>query len=171
MKTFLALRSLLFLVLIPGTVAGYVPLRILRGSKPSFMPGLSAASVLAGCLTLLGAAVLLRCVWDFFSAGRGTLAPVDPPKLLVVRGLYRRTRNPMYNGVLAVLVGEAWLFRSAALLEYAFLMLVIFHLVVVVYEEPILVSRFGESYQEYRRAVPRWGFTVRPFTQSRESGA
>lgn len=169
MKTFLALRSLLFLILIPGTVAGYIPLRILRASKPMSIPGLSVASVLAGCLILLGACVLLRCVWDFFSAGRGTLAPFDPPKHLVVRGLYRFTRNPMYNGVLAVLLGEAWLFRSTALLEYAALVLALFHLVVVVYEEPALEFLFDESYRDYRRAVPRWGFTVRPFTQEAQS--
>jgi protein-S-isoprenylcysteine O-methyltransferase Ste14 len=165
MKIFLALRSLLFLVLIPGTVAGYIPLRILRASKQPFMPGLSAASLLAGCLILVGASVLLRCVWDFFSAGLGTLAPFDPPDLLVVRGLYRFTRNPMYNGVLTVLLGEAWLFRSTALLQYAVLMFILFHLVVVVYEEPALKSRFGESYRAYRHAVPRWGFTIRPYTE------
>lgn len=164
MKTFLALRSLLFLILIPGTVAGFIPLRILRVSKELFIPSLSAASLLAGCLTLLGVSILLRCVWDFLSAGRGTLAPFDPPELLVVRALYRFSRNPMYNGVLAVLLGEAWLFRSTALLQYALLMFIIFHLVVVVYEELTLESRFGESYRAYRRAVPRWGFTVRPFT-------
>jgi protein-S-isoprenylcysteine O-methyltransferase Ste14 len=162
-KTFLLLRSLLFVILIPCTVAGYIPLRILQASKQLFIPGLSAASVLAGCLALIGACVLLLCVWDFFSAGRGTLAPFDPPKLLVVRGLYRFTRNPMYNGVLAALLGEAWLFRSAALLQYAVLMFIMFHLVVVIYEEPALESRFGESYRTYRGAVPRWGFTVHPF--------
>ena len=165
MKAFLALRSLLFLILIPGTVAGYIPLRILRASKQPLTPSISASSVLAGCLILLGVSVLLRCVWDFFSAGRGTLAPVDPPRHLVVRGLYRFTRNPMYNGVLAVLLGEAWLFRSAALFQYAVLVFVMFHLVVVVYEEPALESKFGESYRAYRRAVPRWGFTVRPFAR------
>ncbi len=167
MKPLLAARSLLFLILIPGTVAGYIPLRILRASKRLFMSVLSVSSVLAGCLILLGLSVLLRCVWDFLFAGRGTLAPFDPPQLLVVRGLYRFTRNPMYNGVLAVLAGEAWLFRSMALLQYAVLTFVVFHLVVVVYEEPALKSRFGESYRTYRGQVPRWGFTVRPFTHSR----
>jgi len=171
MKTFLALRSLLFLILIPGTVAGYIPLRILRASKELSVPRLSAASLLSGGLALLGAAVLLLCVWDFLSAGRGTLAPFDPPRLLVVRGLYRFSRNPMYNGVLAVLLGEAWLFRSTALLQYALLMFILFHLVVVVYEEPALGSRFGDSYRAYRRAVPRWGFTVRPFIQRTGSSA
>lgn len=162
-KNFLTLRSLLFLILIPGTVAGYIPLRILRASNQLSIPSLSAGSLLAGCLTLLGASVLLRCVWDFLSSGRGTLAPFDPPELLVVRGLYRLTRNPMYNGVLTVLVSQAWLFRNTALLQYTILMFIIFHLVVVVYEEPTLESRFGESYRAYRRAVPRWGFTARPF--------
>lgn len=163
MKALLATRSLLFLILIPGTVAGYIPLWILRASKPLVIPSISASSILAVCLTLLGASVLLRCVWDFLFAGRGTLAPFDPPKLLVVRGLYRFTRNPMYNGVLTVLAGEAWLFRSGALLRYAALMFILFHLVVVIYEEPALASRFGESYRAYRGAVPRWGFRVRPF--------
>jgi protein-S-isoprenylcysteine O-methyltransferase Ste14 len=168
-KILLATRSLLFLILIPGTVAGYVPLRILRASRQLFIPSVSVASMLAGCLVLLGVSVLLRCVWDFLFAGRGTLAPFDPPKLLVVRGLYRFTRNPMYNGVLAALAGEAWLFRSIALLQYAVLVFIVFHLVVVVYEEPNLESRFGESYRAYRGAVPRWGFTVRPFAPGAES--
>lgn len=162
MKTFLAIRSLLFLILIPGTVAGYIPLRILRASGRLSLPGVSAVSVLAGCLILLGAAVLLRCVWDFLVAGRGTLAPIDPPQHLVVRGLYHYTRNPMYNGVLAVLLGEAWLFHSTALLLYAAVIFTMFHLFVVLYEEPALTSRFGESYRDYRAVVPRWGFTVRP---------
>jgi protein-S-isoprenylcysteine O-methyltransferase Ste14 len=158
-KALLAFRSLLFVILIPGTVAGYIPYRILRGSEA---PSISASSVPAACLILLGAAVLLRCVWDFFAAGHGTLAPFDPPKLLVVRGLYRYTRNPMYNGVLTALLGEAWLFRSAALLQYALLVFVIFNLMVMLYEEPALRSQFGESYEAYRRAVPRWGFRIRP---------
>ena len=171
MKILLATRSLLFLILIPGAVAGYVPLRILRASRQLLIPSVSVASMLAGCLVLLGVSVLLRCVWDFLFAGRGTLAPFDPPKLLVVRGLYRFTRNPMYNGVLAALAGEAWLFRSTALLQYAVLVFIVFHLVVVVYEEPNLESRFGESYWVYRGAVPRWGFTVRPFAPGAESSS
>jgi protein-S-isoprenylcysteine O-methyltransferase Ste14 len=162
-RTFLALRSLFFVLLLPGTAVAYVPFRILRATHRLGMPELSVASVAAGLVTLAGAAVLFRCVWDFFAAGRGTLAPVDPPRHLVVRGLYRVTRNPMYNGVLAVLLGEAWLFRSVPLAAYALLVFATFHLFVVLYEEPALASRFGESYRAYRAAVPRWGFTLRPF--------
>ena len=115
--------------------------------------------------------VLLRCVWDFFATGKGTLAPIDPPRFLVVQGLYRFTRNPMYNGVVALILGEAGLFRSVALVEYALLVLVLFHLFVVLYEEPALESQFGEAYRAYRRAVPRWGFTTRPFQESTGSTA
>lgn len=163
MKLFLAVRSLLFLILIPGTVAGYIPWRILRASRQVVIPTLSVTTVLAACVAVLGLSLLLRCVWDFFAAGRGTLAPFDPPKYLVVRGLYRLTRNPMYNGVLALLLGEAWLFQSSALFEYAIVVFVIFHLMVIIYEEPTLESQFGESYRAYRTAVPRWGFTTRAY--------
>jgi protein-S-isoprenylcysteine O-methyltransferase Ste14 len=165
MKILLGLRSLLFLILIPGTVAGYIPWRILRASRQLVVPDLSINSVLAAGMALVGTWVLLVCVWDFFQAGRGTLAPFDPPKHLVVRGLYRITRNPMYNGVLALLLAEAWFFRSSNLLQYTIGVFVVFHLMVVIYEEPALESGFGEGYRAYRAAVPRWGFTVRPFTK------
>ncbi|HJZ84265.1 MAG TPA: isoprenylcysteine carboxylmethyltransferase family protein [Polyangia bacterium] len=165
-RLFLALRALFFVALLPGTIAGYVPFRMLRASSLLRVPSLSLSSVAAGALALAGAAVLLRCVWDFFAAGQGTLAPVDPPRHLVVRGLYRFTRNPMYNGVLALLLGQAWLFRSVALVEYTAAVFAGFHLFVVLYEEPTLESRFGDSYREYRRRVPRWGFTIRPYSES-----
>ena len=77
----------------------------------------------------------------------------------------------MYNGVLALILGEAWLFGSVSLLKYALLVLVLFHLFVVLYEEPALTAQFGESYRAYRRAVPRWGFTTRPFQEGTGSTA
>ena len=162
-QAFLAFRSILFVFLIPGTVAGYVPFLIVQSSADDIHPQVSIGSALAVCLIAIGASVLLRCVWDFFAAGRGTLAPFDPPRNLVVRGLYRFTRNPMYNGVVSVLIGEAWLFHNGSLWKYTALVLVMFHVMVVAYEEPTLESQFGESFRTYRRAVPRWGFTTRPF--------
>jgi protein-S-isoprenylcysteine O-methyltransferase Ste14 len=167
-EAFLAFRSILFVFLIPGTVAGYIPFLILQSSANVTRPRASIASSAAACLILLGAAVLLRCVWDFFAAGHGTLAPFDPPRKLVVRGLYRFTRNPMYNGVVVVLMGEAWLFHSQSLWKYAALVFVVFHVTVMVYEEPTLESEFGESFRRYKRAVPRWGFTRRAFTMPSE---
>lgn len=174
-EAFLAFRSILFVFLIPGTVAGYVPFLILQSSAQDVHPRASIGSGLAACLIVLGASVLLRCVWDFFAAGRGTLAPFDPPRNLVVRGLYRFTRNPMYNGVVSVLAGEAWLFRSASLWKYAAVVFILFHVTVIVYEEPTLESQFGESFRRYKRAVPRWGFTMRPglrtFCSNRSRGS
>lgn len=166
MKLSLALRSAAFVLLVPCVVAGYVPFLILRATERPMPPPLTIVSAGASALVLLGAAVLLRCVADFF-AGGGTLAPVDPPKVLVVDGLYRYTRNPMYNGVLAILLGEAWLFRSAHLLLYAAIFLLTVHLFVVLYEEPALRSRFGDAYLAYRHAVPRWGFTTRAYGAAR----
>ena len=77
----------------------------------------------------------------------------------------------MYNGVLALILGEAWLFGSMSLLKYALLVFVLFDPFVVLYEEPALTSQFGESYRVYRRGVPRWGFTTRPFQEGTGSSA
>jgi protein-S-isoprenylcysteine O-methyltransferase Ste14 len=170
MRSLLAVKSVVFVLLLPGTVAGYVPYRILRSANRLHAPRLTVSSVCASLMLALGLGVLLRCVWDFAAAGRGTLAPVDPPQHLVVRGLYRFTRNPMYNGVLASLLAEAWLFHSAALLQYSFFVLAGFHLVVVLYEERALAGRFGAAYAAYRSAVPRWGFTFRGYREPESTG-
>ena len=167
MRFLLALRAIFFVLLLPGTVAGYVPFRILSAADQVRVPELSRSSAGASIVAIAGAVVLLRCVWDFFAKGRGTLAPIDPPRVLVVSGLYRFTRNPMYNGVLALILGEAWLFGSMSLLKYALLVFVLFHLFVVLYEEPALTSQFGKSYRAYRRAAqpgasPRSHFKTAP---------
>jgi protein-S-isoprenylcysteine O-methyltransferase Ste14 len=162
-EAFLAFRSILFVFLIPGTVAGYIPFLMLQSSANVIRPRASIGSGAAASLIVVGASVLLRCVWDFFAAGHGTLAPFDAPRKLVVKGLYRFTRNPMYNGVVCMLIGEAWLFHSPPLWKYAALVFVLFHATVMIYEEPTLESEFGESFRRYKRAVPRWGFTRRAF--------
>jgi protein-S-isoprenylcysteine O-methyltransferase Ste14 len=171
MRFLLALRAIFFVLLLPGAVAGYIPFGILDNEDRLRVPEMCFSSVGAGILAIAGALVLLRCVWDFFARGKGTLAPIDPPRVLVVSGLYRFTRNPMYNGVLALVLGEAWLFGSVSLLEYALVVIILFHLFVVFYEEPALTSQFGESYRAYRRAVPRWGFTTRPYKEGTGSTA
>ena len=102
---FLAVRSLFFVTVLPGVVAGYVPYRMLAGSGRLQMPPLGVSSICAMAVTMSGIVILLRCVWDFFDFGKGTLAPIDPPRDLVVRGLYRYTRNPMYNVVSLVRIG------------------------------------------------------------------
>ncbi len=103
-----------------------------------------------------GGAVYLHCVWNFAWVGRGTPAPIDPPKEVVAVGFYRFVRNPMYVRVVTLLAGEALLFQSLRLLVYALIAWLSCHLFVVLYEEPHLRKKFGESYGNYCRAVPRW---------------
>ena len=129
------LKTLLFTIVVPGTVTVLVPLWILRGEGHLQGGWTGVAGVL---LLVCGAVVYLRCAWDFAVRGRGTPAPVDPPRTLVVTGLYRYVRNPMYLGVLCVLVGEAALFRSSVLLGYAGAFFLACHLFVTTYEEPAL---------------------------------
>jgi protein-S-isoprenylcysteine O-methyltransferase Ste14 len=157
----LPLRSLLFTVLIPGTVVVLIPYFIVSrdGTDSSAWTPLQAVSLVP---MALGTAILVWCIWDFMAKGRGTLAPIDPPKQLVVQGLYRFVRNPMYLGALLLLLGGAAFFESMPLLQYAIAWFIVINLIVVFREEPVLQRRFGESYQKYRRSVPRWIPTRRP---------
>jgi len=151
----LFLKNLLFTVLVPGTFAVLVPYRI--GARGFQGVGFDwVRVVLAAPLLVLGAAIYFWCLRDFAVRGRGTPAPIDPPKHLVVRGLYRYVRNPIYVGVLIVIAGWAVLFRSGSVLGYGAVVAVAFHLFVVLVEEPLLRRRFGEEYSAYCRAVPRW---------------
>lgn len=154
----LLLKCLFFTVLIPGTVAGFVPYLILKNVplRGTFLSFWGHPRIIGVVPIILGGIVLFRSIWDFMAAGRGTLAPIDPPKELVVRGFYRYVRNPMYCAVLLIILGEAWFFNSAALLRYALGTFIFIHLLLVFYEEPVLRKRFGESYAAYCRAVRRW---------------
>jgi protein-S-isoprenylcysteine O-methyltransferase Ste14 len=110
-----------------------------------------------GLLVLvLGVGLYLWCAGAFTFIGKGTPAPIDAPKTLVVQGPYRWVRNPMYLAVLSVILGQALLFRSVLLVGYALLVWVVVHLFVVFIEEPSLRGQFGGSYEEYLRQVPRW---------------
>lgn len=148
-----ALGSLLFLILAPGMVAGYIPLALLRhGSQLET----GIFSYLAFPLWLIGAVILLWSFWNFLAQGRGTPAPIDPPKEMVATGFYRYVRNPMYVGVLAIIIGHFLWFKYWNLLIYAVIVFLAFHAFVTYYEEPNLKKRFGASYENYLRQVPRW---------------
>ena len=153
----LVLKNFIFTILVPGTVAVYVPLWLSSPSTPATGLIIFAAGI---TLVALGAAIYFWCLWDFASLGRGTPAPIDPPKVLVARGLYRYTRNPMYVGVLTTIVGWAVLFASLALAVYAACVAACFHLFVLFYEEPRLRKSFGANYEEYCRSVGRWLWPV-----------
>lgn len=148
-----ALKSLLFLILAPGMVAGYIPLALLkRGAQ--IETGILA--YLAFPLWTIGGIILLWSFWNFLTQGRGTPAPIDPPKELVATGFYRYIRNPMYVGVLAVIFGHFLWFGYWSLLVYAILVFLLFNTFIVYYEEPVLKRKFGTAYEEYRKNVPRW---------------
>jgi protein-S-isoprenylcysteine O-methyltransferase Ste14 len=148
-----ALRSILFFILAPGMVAGYIPLALLRtGSR--IQTGFF--SYLAIPLWVIGTAMLVWCFWDFLVKGKGTPAPIDPPKELVVSGLYKYVRNPMYVGVLLVIIGHFLWFGYWNLLIYAIIVFLGFSAFVIFYEEPTLKRNFGAAYEEYLKRVPRW---------------
>jgi len=152
----LFLRSLFWTALMPGTITIYIPYLIVTQWSPAAITRWSILQFLGLIPIALGAAILLHCIWNFAAIGRGTLSPLDAPRRLVVQGLYRYVRNPMYVGVILILLGEALLCESIVLLEYAAGCFLLFNLVIMLYEEPALRSRFGESYVRYCRAVGRW---------------
>jgi len=143
-------RALFAFLALPGIVAFAIPLWLARPLEAHpFNP--------LGWLPLgLGVIGLLWCVRDFYVAGKGTLAPWSPPRNLVVVGLYRLTRNPMYLSVLLMLCGWALGFRLRALWSYAGAVLILFYVRVVAFEEPWLARTHGDAWQRYRASVPRW---------------
>lgn len=150
------LRTLGFSVLVPGTVAGLVPYLLVSHARVlGLLPGGALRYAGVGLL-LLGVLVYLWCAAEFTFRGRGTPSPSDPPRELVVSGLYRLSRNPMYVGVASIIVGVALFFGSAEVLLYAAVVVLGFHLRVVRYEEPTLERTFGSSFRRYCREVPRW---------------
>ena len=149
------LRTLLFTLLVPGTVLGLVPLALVASRwGPRF--DLGAAHSIGFALVLPGVAIILWCFIDFVRRGHGTPAPYDPPRRLVIIGLYKCVRNPQYVGVVLVALGEAVLSGVGLLFVYAGFLAIGYHLFVRWYEEPTLRKMFGEEYVRYCAAVSRW---------------
>jgi protein-S-isoprenylcysteine O-methyltransferase Ste14 len=149
------LRTVLFTILVPGTELVLLPLVVVHlelGPRIELGPARYSGLV----PLLVGLVIILRCFADFIHRGRGTPAIYDPPRELVIAGLYRYVRNPQYVGVVLVIVGEALLTEMVVLFGYAALMAIGYHLFVRYYEEPTLGRLFGEPYARYREAVPRW---------------
>ncbi len=151
----LAARSALWTCLMPGLVTVYLPWRFFHAWRSGLAWG-SPPVLLGLALVAAGAGLLAACIWEFAHFGRGTLAPVDAPKALVVQGLYRFVRNPMYVGVVTLLAGELALWPSVGLLVYIAAGAAWIHGFVVLYEEPALRRRFGASYARYASSVHRW---------------
>lgn len=148
--------SAIFLVIAPGTVAGYVPWRICHWHiAPPFL-GFVPFRAIGVLFIITGLPVLLDSFARFAIQGLGTPAPVAPPRHLVVSGLFRYVRNPIYVAVLLLIFGQGLLFGSVTVLEYGVAVWVGFFAFVVLYEEPTLRRSFGEQYVEYCANVRRW---------------
>ena len=156
-----AVGTTLFFVAAPGTMAGLVPWLITGWDRPGGTNAL--LDVLGVVLVLAGLAVVVACFVRFVTEGRGTPAPVAPTEQLVVGGIYRFVRNPMYVGVTAMIAGQALLFRSPATALWAAVFLATTAAFVTLYEQPKLQEQFGESYERYRRAVPGWWPRLTPY--------
>lgn len=157
------LKSTVFTVLAPGTVAGLVPQLLARRDHPE-LPVNRRASRLCGWAGLItGVVVYLHTALRFATEGDGTPAPVDEPEPLVVGGLYTHVRNPMYLGVILIVFGQALLYRSAHVLWWAVGCWLGFHHRVVDWEEPHLREKHGEAYDRYTEETPRWIPRIRPW--------
>jgi protein-S-isoprenylcysteine O-methyltransferase Ste14 len=144
-------HAILAFVALPGVIAFLVPLAVALGWQ--HVPPRNTAGWLP---VLVGIALLLWCVREFYVAGRGTLAPWSPPKHMVTSGPYRFTRNPMYVAVALILFGWGQLFGLTWLLAYALIVVAAFYLRVVLSEEPWLARTFPAQWPAYRQRVPRW---------------
>jgi protein-S-isoprenylcysteine O-methyltransferase Ste14 len=153
---FVLVRALTYSTLFVGVLLMFVPARLLSRSGLTAPASIGPVQAAALAVTALGALLAAWCILTFVVLGRGTPAPFDPPRRLVVRGPYRLVRNPMYLGAAAALAGAAVYYGSVALAVYAAVFLLLMHAFVVGYEEPTLRATFGAEYDRYREQVHRW---------------
>ena len=164
--------SAVFLVVAPGIVAVYIPWALTHWSPSPPLLGLSALRVVGPLLVAIGLPVLLDSFLRFALQGRGTPAPVAPPRHLVVTGFYRYVRNPMYVAVVSLILGQGLFLGSMRVLRYGIGVWLTAFGFVVLYEEPTLRRKFGAEYDEFCAHVPRWIPRLRPWTKPRrQSGA
>lgn len=149
-------RALIYASLFVGFLFVYLPARLLSWSGIARPAEIQLPQIAGAFICAAGAVIALWCVGTFISLGKGTPAPFDPPRRLVVRGPYRFVRNPMYIGMALALSGAALFYLSWPLLLYGCALFVFSSLVVLVYEEPTLRKAFGEDYDNYCHSVRRW---------------
>ena len=158
-----AVGSAVFFLLAPGVVVGLIPWLLTRWQAREPLPYWTPVRVLGGILLVAGLIALVQAFVRFVVEGFGTPAPVAAPDRLVVGGVYRYVRNPMYVAVLVAIIGQALLLGRLGLLLYAGAAWLIVAAFVHWYEEPTLTRRFGAEYEAYRRAVPAWWPRLRPW--------
>ncbi len=152
----LFLRNLFFTILQPGLVTILFPYFIINQTGASFPVDISIYHIAGIILFIIGLVILLICIFRLAIKGKGTLSPLDPTTKLVISGMYKYSRNPMYVGAMIMLIGESIIFQSTALWIYAIIVFVAFNLFIWLHEEPRLSRDFGDEYREYRHKVRRW---------------
>lgn len=153
----LFIRNLFFTILQPGLVAGLIPFWIIGFCIDNFFDSTWQWYHYIGAIVfLIGLVIMLWCIVNFAIKGKGTLSPADPTKKLVIHGLYRLSRNPMYVGVILILIGEALFFLSVELGMYTLFIFSTFHIFILLVEEPRLKRDFGKAYHLYCQEVRRW---------------
>jgi len=156
------IRALIWSTLFIGLMLVFLPGQVLSTFGVTRPLTLGVAGIAGITIAVAGGALAAWCILTFAVIGKGTPAPFDPPRRLVVRGPYRYVRNPMYIGAGLVLVGAAVLYRSPALIGYLLVLAIIIHAFVLGYEEPTLTRMFGADYERYRSTVHRWVPRVPP---------
>jgi protein-S-isoprenylcysteine O-methyltransferase Ste14 len=158
--------SALFLVIAPGTIAVWLPWTFYHWRLASPLLGFFPFRIVGVLLIAAGLPVLLDSFARFALQGLGTPAPIAPPQRLVVTGLYRYVRNPMYVAVLSLIFGQGFFFGNVRVLEYGLMVALAFHLFVRLYEEPVLRAKFGGEYEDFCANVRRWIPRFRPWTRT-----
>jgi protein-S-isoprenylcysteine O-methyltransferase Ste14 len=153
---FVLVRAVTYATLFISLVLIFLPARVLSSAGVTVPAVIGTWQVVGTFIGAAGAALALSCILTFAFVGRGTPAPFDPPRRLVVQGPYRLVRNPMYVGAGLALAGAALLYRSLALLGYVGVFVLVTHLFVVAYEEPTLRRTFGKDYEAYCEKTGRW---------------
>lgn len=153
----LLLRNLFFTFLQPGVVVVLVPYLILKYTEREIVPSSWGTTHFIGAvLMIVGAIIAGLCIFRFATEGKGTISPLDPTRKLVIRGLYKYSRNPMYVGAMLALTGEVVFYLSLALAIYSAAVFIVFSLFIILHEEPRCRRDFGDEYNEYCRRVGRW---------------
>lgn len=153
---FVIFRAITYATLFIGFLLICLPARVLASAGIVRPPQIAAPQIAGIIVASIGATLALWCIFTFATIGKGTPAPFDPPRRLVIRGPYRFVRNPMYVGAALALAGAALFYKSAPLLAYGGVFLLACHLFVITYEEPTLRRSFGADYEAYCQRVRRW---------------
>lgn len=158
-KSRVYLKTAAFTAIVPGTVAVAIPQLLARWRPHPQLPIGNRTGRILGILSLvIGVVIYLRTAFQFGSEGGGTPSPTDEPETLVTDGIYAHSRNPMYLGILLIILGQGLRQRSIAIIWWGVGMWIGFHNRVIGVEEPHLAEKYGESYEQYRATVPRWFF-------------